>query len=88
MQTRPMNTYRGNVGLTRFDPITHTPGTPDTLARAAAPIRGQVRSSVVGTTPGHGSYGTAPVESFREPWLVPSLPRRNYIPTVSRVELD
>jgi len=86
MQTRPMTTVRGNPLLTRFDPITNTPGTVDYVARAAAPIGGAARNSVV--TRGHGTYGTAPAERFAEPWTVPSVPRRNYIPTVSRVELD
>jgi len=88
MQTRPMTTVRGNATLTRFDPIAHTPGTPDYVQRATAPIRGQARQSVVRDGDGHGTFRQAPVERFAEPWRVPSVPRRNYIPTVSRVELD
>ena len=88
MRTQPMSTVRGTPRLTRFDPIAHTPGTPDYMRRAEAPIRGQVRNSVVGLTRGDGTYQAGPVESRSEPWFVPSVPRRNYIPTVSRVELD
>lgn len=87
MQTRPMTTVRGNPLLTRFDPIANTPGTRDYVQRAAAPINGRARDSVV-TDGGYGTYRAAPVERFAEPWTVPSVPRRNYIPTVARVELD
>lgn len=88
MQTRPATEYRGTPTLTRFDPIANTPGTRDYVNRASAPINGQTRNSVVGRDLGIGTYGPAPVESFSEPWNVPSVPRRNYIPTVARVELD
>lgn len=81
-----MRVVRANVGLTRFDPITNTPGTADYVNRARQPIRGQLRNSVV--TRGTGTYSAGAVERRGEPWAVPSLPRRNYIPTVSRVELD
>lgn len=89
MQTRPMTNYRGTPVLTRFDPIAHTPGTPDYVARAAAPIRGVPRASVVNWPKG-SSHSPAPVSSFAvdgENYVVPSVPRRNYIPTVSKVEL-
>lgn len=86
MQTRPMTSVRGNPMLTRFDPIANTPGTVDYVQRAAAPVRGTARNSVVGR--GYGTFRQAPAERFVEPWMVPSVPRRNYIPTVSRVELD
>jgi len=86
MQTRPMTSVRGESTLTRFDPIRNTPGTPD-YVNSAGEINGQARNSVIGRG-GLRTYGAGPLERFAEPWAVPSLPRRNYIPTVSRVELD
>jgi hypothetical protein len=89
MQVRPGRSYSGAVTTTRFDPIANTPGSIDFVQRATQrgpDIIGRVRNSVVGR--GHGTYNAGPVESFREPYWVPSVPRRNYIPTVARVELD
>lgn len=84
MQTRPMQTYRGTPSFTTFDPITHTPGTRDYVSRAGV-YRGQARDSVVGVGRGYArSYSAAALPSFNliPGVVVPSLPRRSYIPTV------
>ncbi len=81
MQTRPMNTYRGTPAFTTFDPIANTPGTPDYVNRANTRIRGQRRQSVVGSTQSTFRAAALPRYNLAPGTRVPSLPRRNYIPT-------
>lgn len=86
---------RGSVDLTTFDPIKNTPGTPDRRARR---INGTGRRTVLTSSEasrgGVTTYQARALPSRSSDTVngirvrVPSLPRRKYIPTIGRLELD
>lgn len=83
---RVRGSVSGTSGLTAFDPIKNTPGTPDRRARR---INGTVRNSVAGRTTGTGTYRRAALESPAPLGVrVPTLARRNYIPTLRRLDVE
>jgi len=80
----------GDTSLTPFDPIK-----TNSFTRGALTVRGQVRNSIISRSSARPAGGRRTVE-FRAGALptrpdsvrVPALPRRNYIPTLSRLELE
>jgi hypothetical protein len=85
MRDNTIGTHRGSPELTAYDPIKETPGSADynavsgpnnTVQGAKRPISGP------------GTYTAASASAMQNPGKYagtpqPSLPRRNYIPTVS-----
>lgn len=83
LTTRPGNTYRAtSVEFTPFDPITSHPG-----QNASRSINGQRRRVVNKGEVINASSAPSPRIPSINPLAarVPSLPRREYIPTVGRV---